>query len=275
MATYVIGDVQGCYYELHRLLSLVKFDSLQDTLWFTGDIVSRGPMSLETLRFVRSLGRKAVCVLGNHDLHLLAAAEGYVSPHASIVPILDAPDKRVLLDWLRSRPLLHHDENSGYTLIHAGLPPQWDLLQAIYCAQEVQAVLHTPHFREMLSWMYGDEPDMWSEDLADWDRLRFIINALTRLRYCHPDGRLALSHKEAPGKQTEGLIPWFEMPDRQSQDEKIIFGHWSTLGFYQGNGVIGLDSGCLWGGSITAMRLEDGEFFNVPCPEACTPGEPC
>lgn len=276
MAVYAIGDIQGCHRELQQLLALLKFDPARDRLWFAGDLVNRGPHSLEVLRFVRGLGDAALTVLGNHDLHLLAAVDhpARIKARDTLHAILDAPDREDLLDWLRRQPLLHHDAQLGFTLVHAGLPPQWDLAQAQACAHEVETVLRGGEHAEFFTHMYGDAPDAWSPDLRGWDRLRFITNCLTRLRYCSSEGRLALAYKGAPGSQPPGLLPWFEVPRRRSRGLNILFGHWSTLGTRSDPGIYPLDSGCLWGGQLTALRL-DGEphWVRVPCVGARMPGE--
>ena len=272
MAIWAIGDIQGCYDELQSLLERINFDLHQDTLWFVGDLVNRGPKSLDTLRFLHRLN--AVTVLGNHDLHLLASAHipRYRKHRDTLQPIIDAEDGAELLDWLRHQPLLHHDAHSGYTMIHAGLPPQWDLHTAQGCAAEVESVLRGPDYIDFLETMYGSHPNQWSASLRGHDRLRFITNCLTRLRYCDANGRLALEHKGPPGRQPKHLKPWFEWP-RKSADMKILFGHWSTLGAYDGSGVHALDTGCLWGGTLTAMRV-DGERMErveLACPGARSP----
>ncbi len=272
MATWAIGDVQGCYDELCALLKRINFDPAADRLWFAGDLVNRGPKSLEVLRFVRDIG--AVTVLGNHDLHLLASARlpHYRKHKDTLHQIHDAEDGDELLDWLRRRPLLHHDPDSGYTLIHAGLPPQWDLQQASACAREVETVLRSEDYGHFFEVMYGDEPSQWSEDLSGNERLRFIVNCFTRLRYCDAQGRLALQEKGPPGSQPAGFRPWFAWPRRRSRDMKILFGHWSTLGAWDGDGVHALDTGCLWGGKLTAFRV-DGEpqRTEFDCPGARKP----
>lgn len=275
MAVFAVGDVQGCYDELQGLLAEIRFDPAHDRLWFTGDLVNRGPDSLEVLRFVRGLGERAVTVLGNHDLHLLAVAEGLGKPHRAdtLQEILDAPDRDELLAWLRSRPLLHHDAALGYTLVHAGFAPQWDLAQAQLCAAELEAVLRGDDYRDFFRTMYGDQPDRWDENLKGWERLRFSVNCFTRLRYCTADGRLGLRHKGEPGTQPPECLPWFEVPSRKSRGLRIVFGHWSTLGLYQRDGVLALDTGCLWGGMLTAARLDgDGEIFSFDCPGHRRPG---
>lgn len=276
MAVYAIGDIQGCCRELRRLLDVLRFDPSADRLWLTGDLVNRGPQSLETLRFVRGLGTAAVSVLGNHDLHLLAAATHAekLKPQDTLDEILNAPDRDELLDWLRRLPLLHHDAQLGYTLIHAGLPPQWDLAMASACAREVEAQLRSDRYAEFFAHMYSNEPTQWSDGLRGWDRLRFITNCLTRLRYCTTDGRIALAHKGTPGTQPAGLLPWFESAERRSRDLKLVFGHWSTLGERIDAGIYALDSGCVWGGKLTALRLDgDPVWTRLPCPGARTPGE--
>ena len=274
MAVYAIGDIQGCLHELQQLLALLAFDPHKDRLWFAGDLVNRGPQSLETLRFVRGLGDAALTVLGNHDLHLLAAAcdPARIKTKDTLNPILDAPDRDELLDWLRRQPLLHHDTQLGYTLVHAGLPPQWDLATAQTCAREVETVLRSAECREFFTDMYGDEPDIWDAALTGPARLRFITNCFTRLRYCDAEGRLALQYKGAPGSQPDGLLPWFEVPGRNSRDLNILFGHWSTLGQRDDPGIFPLDSGCLWGGQLSALRLDETvQWLRIPCAGARRP----
>ena len=268
MAIYAIGDVQGCFDELQTLLKQIDFHPGRDHLWFTGDLVNRGPKSLQVLRFVKSLASDAVTVLGNHDLHLLAVAEGSdrYRYNDTFDDVLNAPDSDELLDWLRHRPLLHHDTELGYTLIHAGLPPQWDLVQAEACAGEVEAVLRGRRYGEYFEHMYGNQPELWADDLTGWERLRFITNCFTRLRYCYQEGRLALDEKGAPGSQPAGYLPWFTAPGRRSAGLKILFGHWSTLGEHTDSEIYPLDTGCVWGGSLTALKL-DGEarWYRTPC----------
>lgn len=273
MSTWVIGDIQGCYDELRRLLDQVGFDSAHDRVWFTGDLVNRGPASLETLRFVRSLGSAALTVLGNHDLHLLAVATGRTPLRrgdTGLHPVLMADDRDELLDWLRRCPLLHHDAQLDVTLIHAGLPPEWDIAAAKGYAAEVERVLHSPDYLELFQHMYGDQPRRWEDTLEGWPRLRFIINSLTRLRYCTLDGRLALEHKGAPGEQPDEVLPWFALPQRRSRGARILFGHWSTLGRVacEQENVWGLDSGCVWGGALSALRVhaEPWQLTQLPCP---------
>jgi bis(5'-nucleosyl)-tetraphosphatase (symmetrical) len=269
MAVYAIGDIQGCYDELLELLATLHFNRQCDRLWFVGDLVNRGPKSLETLRFVRGLGPAAVTVLGNHDLHLLAAAHGIRPDNIAddtLEPILAAPDREALIDWLRCLPLLHYDDELGYLMVHAGLPPQWDLMLAQRCAGEVEAVLRGDRLESFLSRMYGNKPRQWSGQLDGWDRLRFIVNCFTRMRFCDRHGRLELKSSGPPGSQPEGYYPWFEIPARASGNLNIIFGHWSTLRPRDIPGVYPIDSGCLWGGQLTALRIDTRpERIELPC----------
>jgi bis(5'-nucleosyl)-tetraphosphatase (symmetrical) len=279
VAVWAIGDVQGCYDELCALLERIVFDAGRDRLWFVGDLVNRGPQSLEVLRFVRGLGDRAVAVLGNHDLHLLAAAAGTRRPNPkdTFDEILAAPDRDALVDWLRRRPLLHADDELGVVMIHAGLAPQWNSARARACAAEVEAVLRADDYREFLAAMYGDRPDRWSDDLRGIDRLRFSLNCFTRLRLCDRDGRLHLREKGSPWNRSNGLVPWFAAPGRASAGADLVFGHWSMLGRYEdrANGVYALDSGCIWGGALTALRLDGDsrEWKDVPCAAHCRPGD--
>lgn len=276
MATYAIGDIQGCFEDLQRLLAKLDFSPSRDRLWFAGDLVNRGPDSLETLRFIRDLDAEAVCVLGNHDLHLLAGAfdPSRIKPKDTLKEILDAPDREALLDWLRFQPLMHRDAELGFTMLHAGLPPQWDIAMAEACAQEMHEVLRGPDVRDFLDVMYGNQPDQWSSKLTGHDRLRFITNCFTRLRFCSDDGKLALKEKGPPGSQLPGYQPWFEIESRRTRDVRIVFGHWSTLGDYRVENIFPLDTGCLWGGRLTALRLADHpEWIQVECPGARKPGE--
>jgi bis(5'-nucleosyl)-tetraphosphatase (symmetrical) len=273
MAIYAIGDVQGCYDSLRTLLDKVRFDPAADTLWFTGDLVNRGPQSLEVLRFVRALPH-SITVLGNHDLHCLAVAAGAApaKKRDTFASLFAAPDRDDLLDWLRQRPLLHVDSAHNCALVHAGLLPEWDITTARRLAREAEQLIRHSDRNQLFQHMYGDEPDHWDESLAGWARVRIIINAFTRLRYCHPDGRLDLRPKMRPGDQPPGLVPWFELPQRRSADTRVIFGHWSTLGYLQTANIIALDSGCLWGGRLTAWPVDaPGEPVQVPCPGLLNP----
>ncbi len=273
MATYAIGDLQGCYDELQLLLKKINYNPDRDQLWFAGDLVNRGPKSLETLRFVKQ--HASACVLGNHDLHLLAGAchKKFRRRKDTLDDILDAPDRDELIHWLRQQPLMHHDTTSGFSMIHAGLPPQWDLQLAKRCANEVESVLRGEDYPSFFEQMYGNQPDLWSDDLDGLDRLRFITNCFTRLRFCTQEGHLALDEKGQPGSPAPDLQPWFTWQQRRSKDLKILFGHWSTLGAYEGENVYALDTGCLWGGSLTALKIGDTTTrIELDCPGAQKPG---
>jgi len=268
MAVYAIGDIQGCFDELQSLLELIRFNPVEDCLWFAGDLVNRGPKSLQTLRFIHGLGDRAVSVLGNHDLHLIAMSLGHTlsDDDHTLDAILAAPDRDELIHWLRQQPLLHHDATLGFTMIHAGLPPQWDLPLAQHCAHEVEAVLRSDELPEFIEHMYGNKPKRWSDTLSGWGRLRFIINCFTRLRFCDADGRLKLKYKGPPGSQPPQYLPWFELPGRNSREMNIVFGHWSTLGQRDDPGIYPLDTACLWGGELTALRIDGTpQWFRLPC----------
>jgi bis(5'-nucleosyl)-tetraphosphatase (symmetrical) len=273
VATYAIGDVQGCLEPLQRLLEQIDFCPGQDQLLFTGDLVNRGPQSLETLRFVRDLGDSAVTTLGNHDLHLLILAltdRGRKLPDDTLQEILDAPDAAALIGWLRRQPVAWQHEATGFLLVHAGVHRDWTAARTLELAQEVQQVLGGPEAqaRELLACLYGNDPAQWNDALGGMDRLRCIVNVLSRMRFCEPDGRLDFRCKRPPGRQPEGLMPWYALPGRASRSTPIVFGHWSTL--HLGNddplayGVHGIDTGCLWGGTLSALRLEDLTSFSVP-----------
>jgi bis(5'-nucleosyl)-tetraphosphatase (symmetrical) len=267
MSTYAIGDVQGCYDELQDLLALIDFCPQSDSLWFAGDMVNRGPKSLQVLRFIKSLGEKQRVVLGNHDLHLLAVANNQQAKKSgdTLQAILQAEDRDQLLAWLRQQPLLIEDTKQNYVMVHAGLPPQWDIATAKQCAIEVEAVLQGDNYIELLANMYGDQPNCWRDDLVGYQRYRFILNALTRIRFCDEDACLNLSYKYEIGRQPKNLVPWFQYRQRQSSKQKIIFGHWAALqGIADGENVFAIDTGCFWGGHLTAMRLEDQKRFSVP-----------
>ena len=274
MTSWVIGDVQGCHARLMALLEHVDFDPERDRLRFVGDLVNRGPESLEVLRFVRGLGERAETVLGNHDLHLLAAAHGHRAPARgdTLGAVLKAPDRDELLDWLRRRPLLHECTDSALAVVHAGLPPAWDLDTARACARELEAVLAGDGLDDFLAHMYGNEPRCWSHDLRGHARLRFITNAFTRLRYCDADGCLVFAEKRPPGRQAHGLRPWFAAPGRRSRGARIVFGHWATLQLETPldprHGVWHVDTGCVWGGPLTALREDDLTVHQVPGLEA-------
>ncbi len=267
MSHYAIGDLQGCYTALEALLSKINYDSSNDTLWFTGDLVNRGPDSLNTLRLVSRLPR-VICVLGNHDLHLLAlvlAKRAYPVQH-NLDEILIAPDRDELIHWLRYRPLLHHDSQLKYTMTHAGIPPQWSLAESQKHAEEVSQILQSDQAGILLEHMYGNEPDSWSPSLQGWDRLRYIINAFTRMRFCSPSGKLVLDVKGPAETKTPDLIPWFQMPNKRDPQDRLIFGHWAALmGKTNQPNLFALDTGCVWGNQLTAMRLEDQHLFSIEC----------
>ena len=265
MATYAIGDVQGCYGELCALLEEIRYDRSRDRLWFVGDLVNRGPGSLETLRFVKGLGARAVTVLGNHDLHLVALACGHGRARGddTLDAVLDAPDRSELIDWLRTLPLLH--ARGDYVMVHAGLLPQWSVAKAQSLAREVEAELRGPNHMEFLALLYGSKPEAWSEDLSGADRLRVIVNAMTRMRFCTAEGRMEFRSKGESTLAPPGYLPWFEVPQRASAAATIVCGHWSALGLKLLPNLIALDAGCVWGGQLTAIRLEDRALVQVPC----------
>jgi bis(5'-nucleosyl)-tetraphosphatase (symmetrical) len=279
MSLYAIGDVQGCYDDLRRLLDLIRFDPGKDKLWFAGDLVNRGPQSLEVLRFVKGLGKRATTVLGNHDLHLLALSQQIdrnQDKNHTLDAVLDAPDREELLHWLRHRPLMYHHKKRHISLIHAGLPPQWDTTSALRYAREVEVALQGNNFPEFCRQMYGNQPSLWNPFLQGMERLRFITNCFTRLRYCDAQGNLALKENCAPGNQAPHLLPWYAIPHRASRFDPIIFGHWSTAGYRNSHNTWALDSGCLWGGRLTALKLKkhkDPKPFQVDCPGAHRPEE--
>ena len=275
MAVYAIGDLQGCLDPLKRLLDKVRFDPAADRLWFTGDLVNRGPASLATLRFVRDLGPQVVTVLGNHDLHLLAAAWAENRPlkkRDTLADILEAPDREELLEWLRRQPLFHQDPDLGFAMVHAGLPPQWDLEDARAAAAELEAVLRGDRFVDFLRQMYGNKPDRWDPALRGIERLRFSINAFTRLRYLKRDGSLDFDNQGPLSKAGKALVPWFDFPGRRSAGARIVFGHWSTLGYHAEGGVFGIDTGCVWGGRLTALQLDGEVPHHVECGPGLRPG---
>ncbi len=260
---YAIGDIQGCYDALRELLDLIHFNEKEDSLWFTGDLVNRGPKSLETLRFIKQLGSHHKIVLGNHDLHLLALLHGiHKGFHEDTLnDILHASDREELMQWLSTQPLLHYDEKLEYLMVHAGLAPAWDLKTAATLSHEVEAILQSEKAKTFFQHMYGNFPDQWDPHLQGFDRLRCITNYFTRARLCYPDGRLALEHTE---KKVKDLIPWFQLPHRQTENVKIIFGHWAALGGVTDTpNTFALDTGCVWGYALTAMRLQDEKIFSV------------
>lgn len=266
MATWAIGDIQGCFDEFMALLCAIDFRPDRDRLWLVGDLVNRGPKSLETLRFVRSLGDGALTLLGNHDLHLLAVAAGHgrLRRGDTLDDVLGAPDRDSLLAWLRTRPLFHHDADLGVAMVHAALAPGWDLAAAEARAAEVQSAL-TGDADGYFAHMYGDTPHRWDDALRGWRRLRVITDYLTRVRFCRPDGTYDLRAKGPPGTQADGYLPWFALPGRVSTGTPIVFGHWSSIGLVDGHGVYALDTGCVWGRQLTALHLEERRWVSVDC----------
>lgn len=265
MATYAIGDIQGCFEALQRLLAKIGFDAGHDRLWLVGDLVNRGPQSLEVLRFVKELGRAAVTVLGNHDLHLIMLAEGCsrLRSDDTLAAILDAPDREELLAWLRQQPLMHVEE--GFAMVHAGLLPQWTVARARSLAGEVEAALVSENYRELLANLWGSEPPAWRDDLSGWARMRVIVNAMTRMRFCSPEGVMEFKTKGEVDKPPPGFVPWFAVSGRESADHVLVTGHWSALGLQIEPNLLALDSGCLWGKHLSAIRLEDRALIQVDC----------
>ncbi len=257
MAVYAIGDVQGCYSGLCRLLDSIDFDESVDQLWFCGDLVNRGPESLETLHFIRALGESAIVVLGNHDLHLLATYHSgrKLSESDSLYAVLKSPDCDELMDWLQHRPLIHFDRGLSKLLVHAGIHPQWSVSQALAYAGEVEAILRGQESTTFFAAMYGDQPELWRDDLTCMSRLRFITNILTRMRFFHADGRLDMSAKGSPDKHRE-LSLWFELNDRSDESIDIVFGHWSTLPVGAYGRHFAIDGGYIWGGKFVALRID-------------------
>lgn len=276
MATYFIGDVQGCDAPLGRLLQTIEFSPSRDTLYLLGDLVNRGPGSLAVLRHLMALDGSAHCLLGNHDLHLLAVAHGVRKPHRSdtVQDILDAPDRHALLTWLRHRPMALMAQ--GWLLVHAGVLPQWDAAQTLALAHELERELQGADWGVLMHNLYGNRPDQWRDDLRGYDRLRVIVNALTRLRFCSADGVMEFDTKDSAEAAPAGFMPWFEVPGRRSAGTPVAFGHWSTLGAVQRPGVLPLDTGCVWGGCLTAARVGetpgDIEHISVRCEQAQRPG---
>ncbi len=261
MATYVVGDVQGCLDALRALLDRVGFEPGRDRLWLTGDLVNRGAQSLEALRFIRGLGDSVRCVLGNHDIHLLMVAGSHANAHRgdTLGDVLNAPDRDELLDWLRQQPLLHRE--GRFVMVHAGLLPEWTLEDAEALADEAHRALRDD-FDNLAGSLYGNQPDRWDPALRGRDRIRFIVNVFTRMRVCHPDGRLDLNHKGLLERRPEGTEAWFDLPHRHG-DATVLCGHWSAVGLVQRPGLAALDTGCLWGGWLSALRLDDGAVFQV------------
>jgi len=271
---YLVGDLQGCCDALDRLLERIDFSPSRDRLYALGDLVNRGPRSLAVLRRLADLGDSATCLLGNHDLHLLAVAYGVRRAHKSdtLDKILESPDRDHWIDWLRHRHMA--SECDGWLLVHAGVPPQWDRAQTLALAGEIEQCLRGPDLHDFLTVMYGNDPGRWDDTLQGHDRLRFAVNVLTRVRFCTPDGTMDFKQKEAAGEAPEGLMPWFELPDRRTAGDPIAFGHWSTLGLLNRPDLLALDTGCVWGGSLTAVRVDEGrrEVIQIRCKQAQKPG---
>lgn len=268
MSHYAIGDIQGCLKPLECLLEKIQFDPQKDRLWIAGDLINRGPDSLAVLRLLYKLRDSVTAVLGNHDLHFLAVARGLrkQGKNDTLAELLHADDLQELTEWLRHCKLLHHDAPLGFTMVHAGIPPQWNLAQAQHYAREVEKVLHSAAIDEYLSAMYGNEPNRWSNELTGQDRLRLITNYFTRMRFVTADGELELKTKDNATAAPVGFSPWFTLPHRQTINDKIIFGHWATLnGQANTAGIFALDTGCVWGGALTALRLEDEKLFSCAC----------
>lgn len=266
MATYAIGDIQGCFKEFQSLLQKIDFAPGRDRLWLVGDLINRGPQSLEVLRFVKKLGDAAITVLGNHDLHLLMLAEGAsrLREDDTVGEILAAKDRDELLAWLRVQPMMHVE--NGYVMVHAGLLPQWSVKKARALANEVETALRAKDYRKFLEHMWGSEPAAWRDDLTGWKRLRVIVNAMTRMRFCSAEGVMEFHSKGEVTAPPPGFLPWFEVPGRKSADHVLVTGHWSALGLKIMPNLLALDSGCLWGGHLSAVRLEDRAVFQV---ESC------
>ncbi len=270
MATYAIGDVQGCYAAFMALLDLIGFNPKRDRLWLVGDIVNRGPDSLAILRFVRQAGDAVVMVLGNHDLHLLMVHAGIARSHRNdtIQSILDADDGEQMLYWLRHQRLFYAEDDCA--MVHAGLLPGWSIARSSELASEVEVALQQRDYREVFARLYGNEPNYWDDHWKDSERLRVIINAMTRMRICSPDGRMNFAYKGTRDSIPEGYMPWFEVPGRVSRNDTIVCGHWSALGLYVTERMIALDSGCVWNRQLSAIRLEDRKVFQIQCDTAAT-----
>jgi bis(5'-nucleosyl)-tetraphosphatase (symmetrical) len=281
MALYLIGDVQGCDAALAHLLDEISFSASRDTLYLLGDLVNRGPSSADVLRRLMGYGAAAQCLLGNHDLHLLATACGERRPSRkdTLQSVLDAPDRTAMLDWLRQQHMALHltHQNQSYLLVHAGVLPAWSATQTIALAQEVEAVVQGPDLDDFLRQMYANEPAAWTDSLRGAARLRVIVNALTRLRYCTAEGVMEFDAKDGLDKAPEGFMPWFDVPNRQTREVVVAFGHWSTLGWLDRSDVLALDSGCVWGGHLSALKLQGGkllhELIQVPCAQEQQPGQ--
>lgn len=265
MATYAIGDIQGCFSALKLLLAEIQFNPKRDQLWLVGDLVNRGPDSAAVLRWAMDLGERVITVLGNHDLHLLAVAAGHERARRgdTLDEILTAPDRDAMLDWLRRQRMIYAADD--WLLVHAGLLPEWTVAQALSLGKEVEAALRADDYRDFLRQLYGNQPDHWDEAYTGIERLRVITNAMTRLRVCHSDGRMDFDFKGEPSARPKNTLPWYELAQRRSVEANIVFGHWSALGLNVGGRHVALDTGCLWGGQLSALRLHDRQVFQVPC----------
>ena len=272
---YLMGDLQGCCQPLERMLQTIDFSPSRDHLYVLGDLVNRGPDSLGVLRRLRGLDNAATCLLGNHDLHLLAVAHGVRKPHRSdtLERILSTPERDEWLGWLRQQRLAVHEQ--GWLMVHAGVVPQWDAAQTVALAGEVETLLRSPEVGEFLTLMYGNEPARWDDSLQGVDRWRCVVNSLTRLRFCAADGTMEFATKEGAGGAPDGYMPWFEVPGRRTEGTPVAFGHWSTLGLINRDDLLALDTGCLWGGHLTAVRVDGAtrEVIQIPCPQAQKPGK--
>lgn len=262
MAIYAIGDIQGCFDELLALLDKIAFNEHGDQLWFAGDLVNRGNKSLETLRFIKNLGNAAITVLGNHDIHLLLTSTfpERAKKKDTLQAIFKAPDGDELVDWLRQKPLFHYSDELKIGLLHAGLPPQWNLSQTQAMAELAQNSLRSTNYPKLLAKLYGNQPDLWSDDFKGIEQIRFIVNCFTRMRFCDKNGRLDFENSGEIGSQSKNLLPWFEIKNRKTAEVKLVFGHWAALGFYAGNNCYAIDTGCVWGRELTALRLDNGLF---------------
>ncbi len=266
MSTFIIGDVHGCYNELQALLSKMDYAYSRDDLWFVGDVINRGPESLKTLQFLKNLPRQPIITLGNHDLHFLACASGAAKPKPkdTFHDILNSPDCNRLADWLRHQPLIHYDKQTASLLVHAGIPPHWDLPHCLAQAQRVEQVLRGPNARQFFETMYGNKPDHCTSSHTESEQLRTITNYLTRMRFCSPDGRVTLDGKSTPGSQADGYYPWFLLDKQLPTTLRVFFGHWASLGGrLEDQCFTGLDTGCVWGSKLTGLRLDDGHYFQV------------
>jgi bis(5'-nucleosyl)-tetraphosphatase (symmetrical) len=272
---YLLGDLQGCCDPFERLLATIGFSPSRDKLYVLGDLVNRGPDSFDVLKRLRGLGDSAVCLLGNHDLHLLAVAHGVRKAHRNdtLDPILAAPDRAEWLDWLRHRRMAVHEH--GWLMVHAGVVPQWDAAQTVALAGEVEAMLQSDAIGDFLNVMYGAQPDRWQNDLQGPDRWRCIVNSLTRLRFCAADGTMEFATKDGAGEAPAGFYPWFQVPGRRTAGTPVAFGHWSTLGLINSDHLLSLDTGCVWGGQLSAVRIDGPvrELIQIDCPQAQKPGK--